>query len=1124
MPANYDPSKDVVKRTRLVDSQFANVKRTRFADGQVLKVKRTRFIPTQYVKRQDFIDDQTHHLDRQRRPHRLLRVSGICEGLTVAVQNSQVTVAPGTALDRQGWLIVLSDPFTVDLQNQTGDVDIFISYRNEGSDTIHSGNDRSASATPTTSGGSAPPRTGQQAAEAIRWLEKPRIEAVKDRSTLKGENPIWLGRVTVSGSGPNQTVALTTMDHRDYSGIYLPSSANPFEAPVLRSGGNPNPKLAVLTGDLRIRGTTADNTAAGLNVTNSNPASTSLLYVRNDGNVGIGTTTPSAKLEVNGNLKVGGTLAVTGNSTLAGSLTVNNTVSLKGSANTTGLSVDPSGNVSMGGTLAVTGNSTLIGSLTVNNTVFLKGSANTTGLSVDPSGDVTMGGTLNFGATVRQMISLWKSGNSNYGIGIQNATQYFRTDKNFAWYKGGAHADGELSPGTIGGTNGTVQMVIKDGNVGIGTTTPGAKLAINGGLHVGGDSDPGDNNLLVDGTLAVTGNSTLSGTLAVTSTSTLTGNVGMGGNLTIAGTSTIGNNSNASFMLAPSDASPNAGYIRFGDQTGWKLHFARSRESSGGTFNAGTTGTLMTIQDNGNVGIGTVSPDSKLQIDKGRLDITASDATGGGQNRFNGLRSPTEDAYRRSQLVLSSGYSDLVIASSYINGLHGSTLTFATYNPDNATQYRKWVINQGNWGDRKQFLEFGYSDANGRANPHDSINDTDTVLTLDGITKRVGIGARTPSERLEVNGNIKVTNATLTGTLAVTGNSTLTGSLTVNNAVSLKGSATGVGLSVDANGNVGIGTTSSPRSALDTGTGVMTGAANDYQKAQFTMSGGGTVSWGGIGGRLKWTARFIAISMERSTTFSVGHVNINQPSRNIPRAQVYDGVARSATADGIILNAWEALYAVHSIGGDQDAVSFKIVRYTDVFIAPSNWILVAVVNEDDRTIKLGTGTILAANSSSTMGSPIPTGTIVMWSGAANAVPSGWALCNGQNGTPDLRSRFIVGAGVGGSPAYNPGDMGEPDQHSHSIDAPPQQVATNSSGDHSHAVPAAWYTSTIGYIAARRNDWAVVDAGGTEARGARVQSEGSHTHVLSVDLSPFPSGSSSGNNRPKWYALCFIMKQ
>jgi hypothetical protein len=43
------------------------------------------------------------------------------------------------------------------------------------------------------------------------------------------------------------------------------------------------------------------------------------------------------------------------------------------------------------------------------------------------------------------------------------------------------------------------------GNVGIGTTAPSAKLAINGGLHVGGVTDPGDNNLLVDGTGVITG-------------------------------------------------------------------------------------------------------------------------------------------------------------------------------------------------------------------------------------------------------------------------------------------------------------------------------------------------------------------------------------------------------------------------------------------------------------------------------------------------------------------------------------------------------------------------------------------------------------------------------------------
>ena len=41
---------------------------------------------------------------------------------------------------------------------------------------------------------------------------------------------------------------------------------------------------------------------------------------------------------------------------------------------------------------------------------------------------------------------------------------------------------------------------------------------------------------------------------------------------------------------------------------------------------------------------------------------------------------------------------------------------------------------------------------------------------------------------------------------------------------------------------------------------------------------------------------------------------------------------------------------------------------------------------------------------------VPVGGIIMWSGATNNIPTGWALCDGQNGTPNLQDKFIVGAG------------------------------------------------------------------------------------------------------------------
>src|SRR3989441_10630783 len=76
----------------------------------------------------------------------------------------------------------------------------------------------------------------------------------------------------------------------------------------------------------------------------------------------------------------------------------------------------------------------------------------------------------------------------------------------------------------------------------------------------------------------------------------------------------IGADTNALFTFEGTSGTPNAGYIRFGDNSGWKLHFGRNREDSVGALNSGTAGVLMTIQDNGRVGIGTKTPDQLLSV------------------------------------------------------------------------------------------------------------------------------------------------------------------------------------------------------------------------------------------------------------------------------------------------------------------------------------------------------------------------------------------------------------------------------------------------------------------------------------------------------------------------------
>ncbi len=61
-------------------------------------------------------------------------------------------------------------------------------------------------------------------------------------------------------------------------------------------------------------------------------------------------------------------------------------------------------------------------------------------------------------------------------------------------------------------------------------------------------------------------------------------------------------------------------------------------------------------------------------------------------------------------------------------------------------------------------------------------------------------------------------------------------------------------------------------------------------------------------------------------------------------------------------------------------------------------------------------------------SPFSKKTVCLWSGAIVDIPDGWALCDGNNGLPDLRNKFIVGAGD----TYAPDDSGGATPHNHAF--------------------------------------------------------------------------------------------
>jgi hypothetical protein len=140
---------------------------------------------------------------------------------------------------------------------------------------------------------------------------------------------------------------------------------------------------------------------------------------------------------------------------------------------------------------------------------------------------------------------------------------------------------------------------------------------------------------------------------------------------------------------------------------------------------------------------------------------------------------------------------------------------------------------------------------------------------------------------------------------------------------------------------------------------------------------------------------------------------------------------------------------------------------------------------------------------------LPYGAIIMWYGAVTAIPLGWALCNGSNSTPDLRNRFVVGAGSTYAVAATGGTADAVVvSHNHGVTEPDQGQAGTG---HHHAVSLFGGTGgTAGKPAGIGDSNGALYTGFTEFEptGITINSEGV---------------SGTNQNLPPYYALCYIMK-
>jgi len=146
-------------------------------------------------------------------------------------------------------------------------------------------------------------------------------------------------------------------------------------------------------------------------------------------------------------------------------------------------------------------------------------------------------------------------------------------------------------------------------------------------------------------------------------------------------------------------------------------------------------------------------------------------------------------------------------------------------------------------------------------------------------------------------------------------------------------------------------------------------------------------------------------------------------------------------------------------------------------------------------------------------SVIPSGVILLWSGSTSNIPTGWVLCDGQNSTPDLRDRFVVGAGS-----------------TYSVDATggatSVTLTTSHMPQHSHTFSGTTDTATTIYddIGTGSNNYFDGGDGGVDRDFTANATAPAHSHTFSGTTDN--SGQASPTavpTIPPYYSLAYIMK-
>lgn len=175
---------------------------------------------------------------------------------------------------------------------------------------------------------------------------------------------------------------------------------------------------------------------------------------------------------------------------------------------------------------------------------------------------------------------------------------------------------------------------------------------------------------------------------------------------------------------------------------------------------------------------------------------------------------------------------------------------------------------------------------------------------------------------------------------------------------------------------------------------------------------------------------------------------------------------------------------------------------------------------------------------------MPTGAIILWYGALGGVPSGWQLCDGTNGTPDLRDKFVVGAGGAYAPDATGGEAttnislntGAAGGHDHGALTGAESLTASMIPSHTHTLYGNSSSGSFGNTQGLGNvgskvagegggtaAYMTVNGSGTQLIGNSTGGTDPHDHSITAETDHTHTVADTKTNLPPYYAVYYIMK-